>query len=747
MVVPALTDVFPIDQGIVTYKESASQLLTLFQANGAVLSEVNDTNVTMTLGGNPSTALLNATSMTLGWTGQLAVSRGGTGGSTFTAYSVICAGTTATGAFQNVSGVGSANQVLVSNGVGALPTWQSVPGVVASALTSGNDTNVTLTLGGTPATALLQATSITAGWTGQLSLTRGGTNASLTANNGGIFYSTASAAAILSGTATATQMLQSGVSAAPAWSATTWPATSTINQLLYSSSANTIVGLATANSSVLVTSAGGVPSLSTTLPSGLTIPGYQTSLTLPLSLANGGTAANLTASNGGIFYSTASAGAILSGTATANQILLSGSSTTPAWSTATYPATTTINQILYSSSANVIAGLATANSGVLVTSSGGIPSISTTLPNSLAMGTPASLTLTNATGLPVAGGGTGNSTFTAYAVICAGTTATGVFQNVSGLGSSGQILTSNGAGALPTWQTGSSVTPAALTSGNDTNVTLTLGGTPATALLQAASVTAGWTGTLSLARGGTAANLTASNGGIFYSTGSAGAILAGTATAGQLLTSGASTAPAWTTSTYPLTNAINTLLYASSSNVMAALATANSGVLVTSAGGVPSISSTLPSFTTNTITFNPTTAGIKGTTTNDNGASSYVGEFVSSVIASASAVNFANNTNVDLTSISLTAGDWDVWGNLTYVTLGSVPTETFAWINSVSATTPDSSLYNAMSVGAITSNVGNIAPSQRFSLSGTTTIYISGAKIGTSGNATVCGGIYARRRR
>jgi hypothetical protein len=55
----------------------------------------------------------------------------------------------------------------------------------------------------------------------------------------------------------------------------------------------------------------------------------------------------------------------------------------------------------------------------------------------------------------VAGGGTGNTTFTAYSVIAAGTTPTGAFQNVSGVGTSGQVLTSNGAGALPTWQTGS----------------------------------------------------------------------------------------------------------------------------------------------------------------------------------------------------------------------------------------------------------------------------------------------------
>lgn len=42
-----------------------------------------------------------------------------------------------------------------------------------------------------------------------------------------------------------------------------------------------------------------------------------------------------------------------------------------------------------------------------------------------ALGTPTSGTLTNCTGLPVAGGGTGNSSFTAYTVICAGTTSTG----------------------------------------------------------------------------------------------------------------------------------------------------------------------------------------------------------------------------------------------------------------------------------------------------------------------------------
>lgn len=69
-----------------------------------------------------------------------------------------------------------------------------------------------------------------------------------------------------------------------------------------------------------------------------------------------------------------------------------------------------------------------------------------------ALGTPASGNLVNCTGAVVAGGGTGVSSFTAYAVICGGTTSTGALQSVASVGTSGQVLTSNGAGALPTFQ-------------------------------------------------------------------------------------------------------------------------------------------------------------------------------------------------------------------------------------------------------------------------------------------------------
>lgn len=179
---------------------------------------------------------------------------------------------------------------------------------------------------------------------------------------------------------------------------------------------------------------------------------------LPISLTNGGTNASLTASNGGIFYSTATAGAILSGTATAGQLILSGATAAPTWSTSTYPSTNAINTLLYASSANTMAALATGNSGVLITSAGGVPSISSTLPTTVQgniTGTGALASGSLAAGFTVVTvplGGTGKASATAYTVQCGGTTSTGAHQNVSGVGTSGQLLTSSGAAALPTWK-------------------------------------------------------------------------------------------------------------------------------------------------------------------------------------------------------------------------------------------------------------------------------------------------------
>lgn len=135
----------------------------------------------------------------------------------------------------------------------------------------------------------------------------------------------------------------------------------------------------------------------------------STAVPNPLTLAKGGTNANLTASDGGIFYSTSTAGAILSGTATARQMLQSGSSTAPAWSTATWPATTTANRILYSSATNTVGEITSANSAVLVTNSSGVPAFTGSATNGQLVvgntgGTPTLATLTAGTNVTITNG-------------------------------------------------------------------------------------------------------------------------------------------------------------------------------------------------------------------------------------------------------------------------------------------------------------------------------------------------------
>ena len=151
--------------------------------SGAALSKVDDTNVTLTLGGSPTNALLAAASLTLGWTGQLSLARGGTNAN-LTAVNGGVAYSTASAIA--LTAAGSSGQWLKSNGAAA-PTWAS-----PAALTKVDDTNVTITLGGNPSTALLNAASITLGWTGNLAVSRGGTGTGTTFTAGSVVFAGAS---------------------------------------------------------------------------------------------------------------------------------------------------------------------------------------------------------------------------------------------------------------------------------------------------------------------------------------------------------------------------------------------------------------------------------------------------------------------------------------------------------------------------------------------------------------------------
>lgn len=174
--------------------------------------------------------------------------------------------------------------------------------------------------------------------------------------------------------------------------------------------------------------------------------------------------AALGSAQGDILYRGASGWAALAPGTAGNVLSTGGASANPAWVAQSGGGSGTVNSgtanqlAYYSASGTVVSGLATSNSGVLVTSSGGAPSVSTTLPNGLAMGTPASATLTNGTGLPVGGisatgtpssatylrgdgtwstpsGGSGSSTLTRATHTAAYTTVAGdvaTVQNLSG---------------------------------------------------------------------------------------------------------------------------------------------------------------------------------------------------------------------------------------------------------------------------------------------------------------------------
>lgn len=92
-----------------------------------------DANRTLTLTADSS---IGGTAYVVGGT-DVPVSDGGTGASSFTAYAVVCGGTTSTNPLQSIASVGSAGEVLTSNGAGALPTFQAAGG--------GGSTNVGIT--------------------------------------------------------------------------------------------------------------------------------------------------------------------------------------------------------------------------------------------------------------------------------------------------------------------------------------------------------------------------------------------------------------------------------------------------------------------------------------------------------------------------------------------------------------------------------------------------------------------------
>jgi hypothetical protein len=283
--------------------------------------------------------------------GYVPVNKGGTGRTSLYSYRLLVG--TGTKAVTSLS-AGTAGQVLVSGGSAANPTWSTASWPTISGLsgkfvqsdgtnldTSAYKLPLTITQGdmlyaansdsiaklpkntGISYVLMNTGTNNNPAW-GLVDLTYGVTNYVLVANGGTGATSLTDHAVLLgsntgpistTGTGTAYQHLKSGgASADPGWTTATYPDTVVKGAFAYGSANNVWGNLA---------------------------PGVQ------------------------------------------GKIIRMGASSVPAWTTAKYPGTTTINQILYSPSGDSIGGITTAANSILRTTAGGVPYLSTSLPDGI----------------------------------------------------------------------------------------------------------------------------------------------------------------------------------------------------------------------------------------------------------------------------------------------------------------------------------------------------------------------------
>lgn len=180
-----------------TLAVSASSPLSLnsttgaLSITGAALTRTDDTNVTLTLGGSPTSALVNAASITAGWTGTLSGARGGTGTANTGKTITLGGSLTTSGSFDSTfTMTGSTSVTFPTSGTLATTGGASIPSVVQGDLLYGSASNVLSALAkDTNATRYLSNTgssnnpawaqiALTTGVSGVLPVANGGTNAS-----------------------------------------------------------------------------------------------------------------------------------------------------------------------------------------------------------------------------------------------------------------------------------------------------------------------------------------------------------------------------------------------------------------------------------------------------------------------------------------------------------------------------------------------------------------------------------------
>lgn len=152
------------------------------------------------------------------------------------------------------------------------------------------------------------------------------------------------------------------------------------------------------------------------------------------------------------------------------------------------------------------------------------------------------------------------------------------------------------------------------------------------------------------------------------------------------------------------------------------------------------------------LSFGTSGKGVAGTTTNDSAGTGIVGEFVSSTVALGSAVSLVTNTAKDVTTISLTAGDWDVSGWVGFIPAGTTSYTQMVVSNSATLNTLDTTPGSVGQLGfpaTVNGGVVNglLTPPTRVSINSTTTYHLVAQAAFTVSTMTAYGIIRARRVR
>jgi len=145
------------------------------------------------------------------------------------------------------------------------------------------------------------------------------------------------------------------------------------------------------------------------------------------------------------------------------------------------------------------------------------------------------------------------------------------------------------------------------------------------------------------------------------------------------------------------------------------------------------------------------TNGIVGTTTNNAANAGSVGELITSSVAKASPVALTTATTKNITSISLTAGDWDVFGQVMVTGTSTTNFNTLQGSSSLISATPDTtrefSHVAAPFVPGAAFDIGFAIPVTPLSLAATTTVYLIANASFSASTLSAWGTISARRVR